>query len=203
MTNNSKQNIFSMIFHMIFIIIFFSCSKSDEIDYLKYANDETNGLIVFNNQEDFKIRLNLIPYQYFLLKDLKDKNKSELKKEKRNYENSIYLKLSFIPLVKGNNIIDRNTFNEIEFKRKMTLLNFGFEKLVTMQIGEQLLSPVLSVVEDAYELNGSKSVLLVFNLEKNINEDVKIIYDDEIFTGEQFAFDFLLENINKIPKLEL
>jgi len=189
-------------------ILFFSCSSNTNHDpslYLEYAGDAKNGLIQSISYNDIDISLKLIPSNYFLLKDnaLDILNKTMIYDLKEDYAHSLYFMLDVSPKRKSNKIIDRNTFDIEEFKRKTQGLNFNLEQLVSININGNYLYPVLSSLQNVYELDGSKSILLAFQLEQILDTDIKCSFDDKLFTGETFEFTFLKADFDNIPQLSI
>lgn len=208
--NNKIRLLVSIWYYFIILslsIISISCNfnTQEASAYLKYANDSTNGLIQSTFFYDIQINLKLIPSNYFYLKDndltaLSLKSKKQLKLD---YDNSLYFLLDIKPRVKRDKIIDRNTFNIQEFKRKTQGLNFHLEELLSITTAGRQYFPVLSSLQNVYELDGAKTILLAFSLEDKIQDDIVASFNDQIFTGETFKFNFKKEDINNIPNLKL
>jgi len=186
----------------------FSCSNIDYSSpesFLSYSNNHENGLKKNVVYKDINLSIKLIPSNYFLLKDHDFENLKSVERNrlKHDYEHSIYFILEITPNEKRDRIIDRQTYNVAEFKRKTQGLNFNLEQLVSLKIKDQEFFPVLSSLQNVYELEGSKSILLAYNLEDSIKEDVVVKFNDQIFTGETFEFEFRKSDINNIPQLTI
>jgi len=192
------------------ILVFSSCwSEPNQIDkmhsYLAWINDEANGLVKTRYINGIKLSLKYLSPEYLVYKDFPDiTSTSSLKKNDsliKAFANSLSFMLSIGPDERdedGVDITHRKISNYKEYAERIHTLNFDMENYFLLKTEDNEFMPVLSSMENTYELTKGRNIILVFapHTEDQTTDfyssgELDIVYHDELFdTGtSHFVFD--------------
>lgn len=179
-------------------------------DYVKWLNDEDNGLVMNKKVDGITIRLKYIPSDYLAYQDLS--GEKSVKKEAIDSIISGYQKsLTFLMTIgvdgkiKKGDVMYQDVTNYEEYKQKLYAMNFEVEQLTTLTLNNKKYKPVLSSLENVYGLTESRNITLVFVPESEneqtfyTSEKLQLSYDDEIFNTGMNHFTFNREDIKNAP----
>lgn len=192
---------------------FWACKPSinSYADYLKYLNDDDNGLIKSYSKNGLKTNMKYLPEEYLIVKELHHEGEgvSEdlVKKLKTQYKSSITFLMTFRP-EKGEDydVTKIGVFNYEEFGERIMKLTFSLKEQLTLISNGEEYKPVLTQFEEIFGLRNDRNVLIVFNLSETerkdfYNNDFTIKYFDDVFQLGEANFDFNHQDILEIPKV--
>lgn len=191
-----------------------SCGGQSEVDtyeeYLKWLNDEENGLVKNKQAGGITLKVKQLPSDYLVYQDLsqeKSITKTMVDSIKKRYDQS----LTFLMTIgveegkKGGDIMYRGIKNYKEYKERLMTMSFDIENYITLKMNGNTYRPVLSNLENVYGLTESRNIMLVFvpeTKEDNIfytAQEMQFTFDDELFDTGINHFKFKREDINQTP----
>ena len=211
-----KRQVKSLYLFIIAIhIIFISCSKTylgSSTDYLKYIDEEKNGLKITRSTPEIDFTAKYFPYQLKVLQELESGSENNhLDTLLNQYSQSITFLFSIAPGI-GCPVDDLNyygVYSHEDFAQHKKALNYNSEESFTLQYKGQDYKPILCLLEQDYGFSGKLNFHLVFIPfeEKNNNEnlmvdEMKLIFDDPFFYTEQNEFVFSKGSLKSIPQIE-
>lgn len=173
-------------------------------DYMKYIASPDNGLTKTQSTSGLKISVKYLPLDYLVYAELKNAEgeKTEAEKEalKKAYENSLTFMLTFAPDEgKAFDVTKVGVADYDEFSERIENMNFNFSNYVKLESEDEEIQPELTQMESTYGLEKKRNILLVFN-KKDIQDDTKIVYKDEIFGTGTHRFLFKEEDLTSVPQ---
>lgn len=207
------MKVYKLTWLSILIPILLSCGRneiSSYEEYVKWLNDEENGLVMNKKVDGITIKLKYMPSDYLAYQDLsgeKSINKSAIDSIVSGYQKSLtfLMTLGVDGKMKKGDIMYQDISNYEEYKQKLYAMNFEVEQLTILTLGDKKYKPVLSSLENVYGLTDSRNITLVFvpdtENEKSFYTSDKVLlsYDDEIFNTGINHFTFNREDINNTP----
>lgn len=173
-------------------------------EYMQYIASLDNGVTKVQTTSGLKISIKYLPIDYLVYNEiinLKDGKTPELIEElKKAYENSLTFRLTFAPDEgKEFDITKVGVTNYEEFAERIEVMNFNFSNYIKLETeGEQII-PELTQMESIYGLENKRDILLVFN-KKEIKDNIKIVYKDEIFGTGTHKFLFQKADLSAVPQ---
>lgn len=183
-------------------IVNFSCSKKElhSSDYIKFVEDESNGLRVSKNIGGVDYMVQYKPIEYILLKE--NNNNVDIKKRKEDLEGMQYYTLSY-SLVKNNkDILKFNLTSQDEYYERVNYFSFGLQNDIYLVEGKDTLDCKLFNYVRSYGLSPKADFVLAFskNTQAQINDKL-IVIEDKIFGGGIIKLKIAKEDIKNIPEL--
>lgn len=207
---NITVNKIKSTYHWSLVLLLFwgaiSCKSTmnDYSDYMKYIANPDNGLTKTQTTSGLKISVKYLPIDYLAYTELKNSQEVKTKEEKellkKAYENSLTFMLTFAPDEgKTFDVTKVGVANYEEFAERIENMNFNFSNYIKLETEKEEFQPELTQMESTYGLEKKRNIVLVFN-RKNIQDDTKIVYKDEIFGTGTHRFLFKKEDLTSIPQ---
>lgn len=196
----------------IFLILFLSGCETKNINskasFVKWMGNKKNGLIKENTANNFTLLMKYLPPEYLAMNEMFKSggiNVNSYNKFLEEFKSS----RTFLLIIKHNNrkvdITNYNVTNMQEYNKRIADLNFRMKDVIRLKTSEGTeFLPLLSTVENTYEIGALKSIYLVFSGEKEELLNSKTF--DIIFNGNFLHtginhFVFEKKNIDNIPTL--
>ncbi len=196
------------------ILVFFSllcvmgCTQTfhSEKDFFLWLNNENNGLVKNKKVDDLQISLKYLPVDYLVLKDLKGNfESSKANKLKEKYGKGLSFLLTFFPLDDAKDIMYKDLSSYPEYTQRLLSMQFDMAKYIYISTKNGEIRPVLSTLENTYSVTKHRNIYIVFNgddAEKILQEnEIDIVFDDEIFLTGIHHFVFKSRHIKNMPHL--
>jgi hypothetical protein len=207
-----KVSRFLFAFAFLLLVSCNSNSIDNESEYLKWINDEENGLIIHKYSNDFKLSMKYVPPEYSAYKEIKSKTQAS-QKEIDSLTDYYSKSLTFIFTIgpsnesSSNNVMYYNVFDEVSFKERVQELNFNFSSYFILKYKGSKLVPVLYLMDNTYETKNSRSFYFVFVPESkdqmfDKENDFEVIFNDEIFDTGITHFKFKSKKIYNAPAID-
>jgi hypothetical protein len=197
------------------VLVSEGCSSPVHVDslssYLKWLNDEANGLVKIKYVNGMEMKVKYLPAEYLANNEFRHSGEySQALKDSilNTYKNSVCFMLTLAPderEKKGENVMTRSVKNYKEYAERVNDMNFKIEEFVKLKVGTKEYRPVLSSLENVYELNTGRNIMLVFvpdGLDKSTllkADKFDFEYADELFELGTNHFVFAGIDIQKIP----
>ncbi len=188
---------------------FYSCNDSidSKEELLTWMADVDNGYVKKNRANGFLLSMKYLPTEYLAINEMnKDGNSSKLYNEYlKEFENS---KTFILTIVHEDKTIDASTYkvsNLSEYSKRITDLSFNIKDIVYLKTNTgKKISPVLTTMENEYELGNKKTFYLVFSDEGKImaSEKIDIILEDTFLDTGLSHFVFDTNKLNSLPNLK-
>lgn len=194
----------------IFLLIAIGCSSSinSEKELLKWLGDPGHGFIKKTKANGFLLSMKYLPAEYLALNEMKKDNKTDMK-DFQGYVDKFKNSKTFLLTISHDeetvNVSNYNVANLSEYGQRIKDLSFNIkEVLVLMTNSGKKYNPVLTTMENAYEIANKKSIYMVFSDDqKEIlnSEQLDIVFQDTFLDTGISHFVFENEKINNLPNL--
>lgn len=173
--------------------------------YVKWFQDEENGLNKIRTIDDIKFSLQYKPAEYVIcMEEQQDNLSSDLIKQKKEFLTGMeYFDLT-IALAEGNgDILKHNLMSTDKYDERVKYFAFDMQHNIMLIAENDTIPCGLYHFERTYNLAPYSKFLLGFEIENltNINEWT-IVFTDNIFNKGEIKFIYTNEEINNIPKLK-
>lgn len=185
---------------------------SDPSSYLKWLDNENNGLVSIRYVNGLMVKVKYLPADYLVYKELKsiDSPISKIQQDsiRKLYENSVSFLMSIGPderKVEGSDVMYKNVAEYKEYAERVQTMNFDMEQYVTLRAGKNEYKPVLSAMENTYGLENKRNIIFVFVPKEiddksiRLSENMEFVYNDEMFDMGKNYFVFNRNKINNVP----
>lgn len=198
---------------LFFLITACSGNELEYEDYLKYINDQENGLMKEKEVSGLQYKVKYLPVDYLVYNDLnkiegKQNLKEEKKKLEKQYAHSLCFMMTMGPADDENfDLTYLGVKNYDEYAKQMEVLNFKMGTFLTLEMGGKLIKPELVQMENTYGLGKQRNFMILFSVKDNKKDkfmkdhDVRLIYSDELFGTGINNFSFQKEVIKNLPEL--
>jgi len=191
------------------LFLFISCGTSikSEKELLKWINNPKNGLVKRSTVNNFTLTMKYMPPAYLafneMVKDGHDKPEKfkeylEIFKRSRTFLMSIENKT-------GSDASTYDVYTMGDYKQRIEQLNFNMKKAFVLKTSSKKeFSPVLTTLENLYEIGNKKLIYMVFSDAENEileSETIDIRFEDTFLDTGISHFLFQTENLDKLPKL--
>jgi hypothetical protein len=204
------------ILSLVGIMAIVACSgepiKLNYVDFRTYLDDPDNGLKKKKSVGDMHVSLTFLPCELLAFQEM-DKMTSSHTIElfdslKQTYENQLTFKLSFSAGDEENdqNVINAGIQSYVDYSDRIKQLSFGIENDIKLVVDSAIYYPVLTKLEDTYELKKEKDIIVVFSPKENPDEfkttsNFKLSYFDREFGMGLLKFKFSNKDIRNLPEL--
>lgn len=203
-----KSNSLNYFLVLLIYLLSFALSCKEELSnrrYISYLDDESNGLIVIQNNEGVKISCEFKTPEYILLKE-KSKETSNLdsikllQKEVMEFENLSYFKLKLLSN-SSNDFLKSNLQSESEYFSRLQYLQSNIIRDLFLVIKNDTFNCYFCEFERDYGLSGLVTLNLGFNIKNNslFNSDFTFIFNDSKLGLGLNVFQFKKDNLIAIP----
>lgn len=180
----------------------FSCSKKElhSNDYVKFVEDESNGLRVSKNIGEVNYMIQYKPIEYILLRE--NNNNGDIKKRKEDLGGMQYYTLTY-SLVKNNkDILKFNLTSPDEYYERVNYFSFGLQNDIYLVDGKDTLDCKLFNYVRSYGLSPKADFVLAFDKSKQTKTTDKLmVIEDKIFGGGIIKIKISKEDIENIAEL--
>jgi len=206
-----KVNLLSFI---VLLLISIGCNKSirNESDYLKWLDNPSNGLVRTKHVSGFDIKVKFMPPSYLFCHDMSANDLSISQKQKDSLYQIYKHSLTFM-MTLGPDKGDSNKMSVMyygvkaytDYVKRDLIMNFDFKKYAHIEVAGKEYDPVLSTMENSYELGLSRNVFFVFVPKDTadrtlfISPTIDFTYDDDLFQLGLNHFVFKQEDIQGSP----
>lgn len=199
----------------IYLCLLFACGSSGKVNseesYVKWLNDEKNGLIKTKYIGELKLTVKYLPPDYVVYREMKSGNRKYSKQEKEKMLAEAKNTRTFILTIapdkrrKGTgDIMFYNVKGEEDYTFRAEALNYNMDKYVYIGTGITNHAPKLHVLENTYGLTEYRDVYLVFADDDEKKDLLKakaldFVFNDEIFGTGISHFNFSGKDFNSVP----
>lgn len=188
--------------------IFIKCGAKQvfsPVNYIKYINDEVNGLVVEREFNKIVYKAKLQPCEMIVLNNSIDKIKSD---EQFRNEVSLYKgKLNFVFNIEdskdGTYKVRELMFSKASYGKLLSYANVSLINDFKLLQGSDTLYCSIAHLESANSVQPIVRISLAFKgldtLKKN---DLTLLYNDNIFLNGPLKFHFSMDALNKIPEIK-
>jgi hypothetical protein len=207
--------LYSTLFFYIALIyqLLLSCSNIDKQvtsnDFIKWIENEENGLIITKKISSIKYTLFYKPAEYLALNEMKlfPVDSLKLREFIREYNNLYFFSLK-IEDINGKNPLLINSSSPEEYQTLLQYCSFDMQKDLKLILCEDTLDCVFYHFESDYLLSSFSTLSFGFdNLylqeRPDQNCDLVLWYNDHIFKTGYIFLKITKDNIKKIPQISL
>ncbi len=193
----------------IVILLFVKCSDNDvdsQSDLIHWIADEENGMVKKTEANNFILTMKYLPPELLALNEAGNKDSLDLyKKYLKEFKGS----RTFILTMKNQNasvdITNYGVTDITEYKSRISYLNFDIKDHVYIKTESgRKIKPVLSTMENIYEIGDTKSIYFVFadeNEEVLKSNTLDIVFEDNIIDTGISHFLFAKKFLDNTPTL--
>ena len=189
-----------------FLILSFSCKRfKDEKSFYTWLEEPGNSLVKTVENSKMKIKIKFLPPQFLAYNELKNCNysKSVYDSVFASYSKSLTFLITFElkNKVDQTEMLMNNISSITEFKEKIEQLNFRMGELVSLKSGGVEHLPIGSTLENLYNIDNRKNVIVVFSCD-DLEDKIDIALDDIVFDSGFQHFRFNYSDLKDIPSLD-
>lgn len=198
---------------VLIVLLGVACSSTIDSyeEYVKYLNQERNGLVQEHNKQGLRIKMKYLPTDFLVLNELRhetasitDASRKQLRKE---YANSLTFLMTIGPGAGEDfDVTKIGVANYQEFSERIMTMTYALKTQIRLEGGGKQYHPDLAQLEELFGLQNKRNILLVFNLSEEeqgalFNQDFSVQYEDEIFHTGINQFLFRKAAIQNIPTI--
>jgi hypothetical protein len=199
--------------------IFLSGCKTtikNEHDFLAWLNNPDNGVLKARRVNGFDVRVKFLPASYLFYHDVIQEEKNLSTKEEDSLLSIYEHSLTFIMTIKPDRDDSNNTSvmyygvkTYKDYERRNLLMNFDFKEFVHIEADGKRYKPVLSAMENSYELGPGRNIIFVFVPPNKTDQSLftsdvlDFVYDDNTFDMGLNQFLFKQKDIQGIPNFPM
>ncbi|MBP2832844.1 hypothetical protein J8281_11665 [Aquimarina sp. U1-2] len=195
---------------LLLLIILSGCSSSvtTEKEFLKWLGDANNGFVKKNSANGFLLAMKYLPAEYLALNEMGKDEKTEgtyFEEYVAKFKNS----RTFLLTISNENAnVDASNYNVAnlrEYNQRIKDLSFAIKKSLVLKTSSgKKYEPVLTTMENLYEIANKKAIYMVFTDDQKeiVNSDrLDIVFHDEFLDTGINHFVFQKEKIDNLPNL--
>lgn len=197
--------------YIVFVFVLVGCDTSSldsKESFFKWMGDKKNGFIKETSANNFSLRMKYLPPEYLAMNEVSSIRGSGLENYNsflEEFKNTRTFLLSIKHKNAGVDITNYNVADMQDYRRRIADLNFRIKETVRLKIANGTeFSPVLSTIENTYEIGGLKSIYLVFSDKSGevLNSNtLDIVFNGGFLDTGISHFVFKKEAIENIPTL--
>lgn len=195
---------------LVSAIFFYSCNsvkKVDPIEYIKWVEDENNGLKRTKEIGDYVFELQYQPIDYMALREVNDinnVNRAEMDSIKKQLEALDYYKLKIKSSGDAANPLSTGLGSNDEYYYRLEYFANEVKTDLSLVNGNDTFYCVLHHFEYNHNIVPYHTILIGFeNIRTKEIENRTFIYDDNIFGVGNIKFTFDKTDLKNIPELSL
>jgi hypothetical protein len=206
-TRAMKKNKF-----LLLLLVLTSCQPGfrNESEFYKWWSDEKNGLVRSKEIDDFKLSVKYMPAHYLVyneLKNIPDVSSHTYDSLYNHYKScrTFYLTIEPIDKINSGNILFHGIESIEDFKDRVMKLNFSPGEFISLKTTDKEFKPVLSTMENLYNLDPKRSLYLVFaDADKDLMnaQQYDFEFNDQIFLTGINHFVFSKSDIDNVPPFQ-
>ncbi len=193
---------------MVTFLFLNGCKKEfkNERDFYKWWNEQDNGLVKSKTINDFKVTVKFMPPEYLTYNEVKENRKLNIDTIRKKYFNSRTFLLTIEPVDsrKDVDLLFQGIISLGEYKERVMKLNFSPGDFIKIKTNTREYFPVLSTMENVYNIDVKKNLYLVFSNEDNLLDEPELdfVFNDQIFETGITHFLFQKKNMDNIPEFK-
>lgn len=195
---------------IVFSIVFMQCHNTidDKAELMRWMANKNNGLIKQHSGNGFLLTLKYLPPEYLAINEVDSDGGNSTKSYSEYLNNFKYSRTFLLTIAHDNTKVDitnYNVFSMPEYKQRIEELNFKIKDYIYLKTEKgKKYAPVLSTMENIYEIGNRKSIYLVFSDDKErilSTETLDVVFQDEFIDTGISHFVFKKKNIDNLPVL--
>ena len=181
------------------LLLLFSCGKKklSASDYMKYIEDENNGLKIKKQIGSIEYAALYKPLDYVLLKE--HVNDNVIKQQEG--DGLQYFSLHYSVKNSNADILKVNLASSQEYYERENYFSFGLQNDLCLVEGKDTLHCQLFNYVHSYGLSPAADFVLAFDKKKGEQEDETLVIDDKTFGGGIIKMKIDKNDIENIPEL--
>jgi len=192
---------------LVFFIISTSCSTtiSNETELLKWLGDTDNGFVKKTKANGFVLSMRYLPPEYLALNEMQkdSRDMSFFDEYVDKFKDSKTFLLTISNDNESLNASNYNVANLKEYDQRIKDLSFNIKEVLVLKTSSgKKLKPILTTMENAYEVVNKKSIYMVFSddgMEILNSERLDVVFQDSFLDTGISHFVFESEKINNLP----
>ncbi len=178
--------------------------KVDKIEYIKWVQNEKNGLRKTKRMGEVNVLLQFKPIEYMALREYDNKGPESFAATCKQYNGMQYYDMS-IDLAQGSETILKHDLpSEDAFYNRLNYFSFQIQDDITLQEGDSILNCRLYHFERSYDLSKHSTMLLGFAERKGHEMDTKVVAFDATKLGLGIVkIEITSSDLEKVPQLKL
>ncbi len=194
-------------------ILLISCGreKMDHAELMRALEDPTRGLVRERSVGDLVLRCKYIPPELSAWREMRGRefNIAEYHRRVAEHARLQTFALQIAPREdKGAAVSMRGVQGYEEFAQRTAELNFGMEDRLRLVSETCDMHPVLASLNNSYELNRARTVMMVFAPREGMEElpqrgTVEVVFEDDLFATGIHRFVFDAETLVNAPQLAI
>lgn len=194
---------------IIYLLLLISCSSSidNEKELLKWLNTPSNGFVKKSSSNGFVLTMKYLPPEYLAFNEMKKdaRGNTDLQEYLESFKNSRTFLLTIAPDDKKMDATTYGVSNMSDYSQRIKDLSFNIkESLILKTDSGQRYNPVLTTMENLYEIGNKKSIYIVFSDDKKHilnSEKLDITFQDTFLDTGITHFVFKRKKIDNLPNL--
>ena len=192
---------YHLITTILICLLSVSCTKKkvSGLDYIRYIENEDNGLKVSRNIDGIKYSVMYKPVDFVLLKENRNDN---LKEKREDLIGMQYYTLSYSLITNDKDILKAKLNSKDEYFERVNYFSFGLQNDVFLVDGKDTLKCKLFNYVRSYGLSPRADFIMAFETKtKKTIEDKRIVIEDKIYGGGIINLKIAKKDIENIPEL--
>jgi hypothetical protein len=189
---NKTYKILKVFFVITIIVVIACCSTSVTInEYLKWVEDEENGLLIHDKKSGNDFFLQYQPLEYLAIYNLRNDviSKENINKELNGLKGYYYFKFKIKPSAQVN--ANEDYFN-YEIARQFRLIE-----------GADTLESAFFHLESTRNFSPFLTFMLAFPKQTSLSKNLTFIYHDEVFGLKELKLNIKRKNLEKLSRLKI
>lgn len=199
------------------LLVISGCGKQSvrtEGEYLKWLENEENGVVKTKYVNGLEIKIKYLPAEYLAYQEMSKETsvtKGKIDSVINLYKNGMTFLMTIGPDERngktGGDVMYRSVTSYSEYAQRVFTMNFDMEPLIELHAGANNYKSVLSSMENIYSLSPKRNILFVFapldKQDKSLitSATMDFVYDDQLFDLGTNHFLFNRNAINSVPKI--
>lgn len=188
------------------ILITTSCEKHqlDSNEWIKYVENEDNGLKSKIATGEYLYTFQYKPLEYIVLKELNHiNNKVKFNKRLSELKKSIWFNVSISSKGSEINPLKENSNSTDDYNKTLSYFNNSAMKNFTLTYGNQEMNQIGYYFENTYGLTPNDVMIIGFNIPDSIpKQDIQLSYDDKIYQNGLLKIKITKKEFKQIPTLK-
>ena len=195
---------------LICVLFCFSCSTTvdSEQELLQWLNKKDQGFVKKTKANGFVMTMKYLPPEYLAINEMgkdEENGRQSIEEYLKEFKNS---RTFLLTIQHDDENVDAGTYgvrNLQEYNQRIQALSFGLKQAIQLKTDSgKKYEPVLTTMENLYEIGNKKSIYIVFSGEHQeifTSEKLDIVFQDTYLDTGISHFVFQKKNIDQLPTL--
>jgi len=197
-----------MILLLPLLLLVRSCGEKQSLspaDYVRWVEDESNGLQVRKRIGAYEYTLQFRPHDYVALKDHGPAGLSPalMEEEKTAMADMQYFTLRIAAEDHADDLLKYDTGDDQDYFSRLEYFSAAMQNDLSLAEGKDTLPCLLFHYERTYGIDPHSTFLLAFPKSKYAASDKRLIWNDRVLGSGPVHLLIKAENLNRIPHLTL